>query len=64
MMSCRYAKLPTDTITSISYECDDTGCGCRFLEPDENACYKIFGIGPIADDVERSKLKYGERTCN
>lgn len=43
-MSCKYAKYDEYE----GYICFETDCRCEFLIPDEKACYKLFGEGPLA----------------
>ena len=50
-IGCRSARFDEEE----GYQCEITGCRCEFLFPDEKACYKIFGEGPLAFEEERKK---------
>ncbi|ETI96914.1 MAG: hypothetical protein Q606_CBAC00005G0023 [Intestinibacter bartlettii DORA_8_9] len=47
-MGCRFSKFDEDE----GYQCSETGCRCEFMFPNEEACYQLFGEGPLAFEEE------------
>lgn len=50
-MSCRFARYDEYE----GYICFETDCRCEFLIPNEEACYQMFGEGPIAFEEEEQE---------